>query len=121
MRMKKLSCLLVMAALASPAWADCTYPKKPGRIPDGNTATRDEMLAAQRVVKQYQADITAYLECLKAEHQAALDKDPSLSQKQKDQMTARYTQKNDAAVDEAQEVANRFNEQLRVYRAKNDK
>jgi hypothetical protein len=116
--MKKLSCLLLLAVMSSPAWADCTYPKKPGKMPDGKTATRDEMVATQKVVKQYQADMTSYLECLKAEHQAALAKDESLSDKQKKTMTDRYTQKNDAAVDEAHDVANRFNEQLRVFREK---
>jgi hypothetical protein len=111
-----------VALLSSPAWADCTYPKKPGRIPDGNSATRDEMVAAQKVVKQYQTDMTSYLDCIKAEHQAALDKDAAtLTDKQKETMTARYTQKNDAAVDEAHEVAGRFNEQLRVFRAKGEK
>ncbi len=88
MRMKKFACLLVMAALSSPAWADCNYPKKPGRMPDGNTATRDEMVAAQRVVKQYQADITAYLECIKAEHQAALDASPDLTAQQRKTLRA---------------------------------
>ena len=87
-------------------------------MPDGKTATRDEMVATQKVVKQYQADMTSYLECLKAEHQAALAKDESLSDKQKKTMTDRYTQKNDAAVDEAHDIANRFNEQLRVFREK---
>ena len=70
--MKKLSCLLLLAVMSSPAWADCTYPKKPGKMPDGKTATRDEMVATQKVVKQYQADMTSYLECLKAEHRPRL-------------------------------------------------
>jgi len=121
--MKKLSCLVLLAALvSSPAWADCTYPKKPGKMPDGKSATRDEMVATQKVVKQYQSDMTTYLECLKAEHQASLAKDAdTLSDKQKKTMTDRYTQKNDAAVDEAHDVANRFNEQLRVFREKSEK
>ena len=119
--MKKLSCMLIVALMASPAWADCSYPKKPGRMPDGKSATRDEMVATNKVVKEYQADMTTYLECIKAEHQDALSKDDKLTDRQKETMTARYTQKNDAAVDEAHEVANRFNEQLRVFREKSDK
>ncbi len=120
--MKKIACLVLLATLASPAWADCTYPKKPGKMPDGKSATRDEMVATQKVVKGYQGDMTAYLECIKAEHQAALAKDAdTLSDRQKKTMTDRYTQKNDAAVDEAHEVANRFNEQLRVFREKSEK
>lgn len=119
--MKKLSCLLVLAAMTSPAWADCSYPKAPARMPDGNSATRDEMVATQKLVKQYQTDMTTYLDCIKAEHQTALGKDASMSDDQKQSLTARYTQKNDAAVDEAHDVANRFNEQLRVFKAKSSK
>jgi hypothetical protein len=79
------------------------------------------MIAAQKVVKQYQADITAYLECIKAEHDAALAKDAAtLTDDQKQSISTRFTQKNDAAVDEAHEVANRFNEQLRVFKAKSN-
>ena len=120
--MRKLSCLLVLVAMTSPAWADCDYPKKPGKIPNGNTATRADMVAAQREVKDYQAKITTYLECIKAEHDAALAKDAAtLSDKQKETMTQRYIQKNDSAVDEAKEVADRWNEQRTVFLAKENK
>ena len=119
--MKKLCCVLMLAALTSTAWADCNYPKAPNKFPNGKTATRDDMLAAQKVNKQYQAEVTTYLECIKSEHEAALQKDPSLTEKQKEQMTARYTQKNDAAVDKAHEVAEGFNEQLRAFNAKKEK
>src|SRR5262245_41586054 len=97
-KMKKLSCLLVLAAMTSPAWADCSYPKAPGRLPDGKSSTKEEMLAAQKVVKQYQTDVTTYLDCLKAENDAALAKDAStLTDDQRKALIARYTQKNDAA------------------------
>jgi wobble nucleotide-excising tRNase len=120
--MKKLSCLLVLAMMTSPAWADCTYPKAPSKFPNGKTATRDEMVAAQKVNKAYQAEVTSYLECIKAEHEASLAKEgANLTDKQKEQMTARYIKKNDDAVDRAQEVANRYNEQLAAFNAKNKK
>jgi hypothetical protein len=45
----------------------------------------------------------------------------TLTEEQKQQMAARYTAKNDAAVDELQGVAARFNEQLRVFKAKSTK
>ena len=121
--MKKLSCLVILAAsMSSVAWADCTYPRAPGKMPDGSSATRDEMVAAKKLVDQYNADMTTYLACIKTEHDDALAKQGStLSEEQKQQMSARYTQKNDAAVDELQEVAGRFNEQLRAFRAKSAK
>ena len=120
--MKKISCLVVLAALSSTAWADCTYPRAPGKIPDGNTATREEMVAAKKVVDKYNADMTAYLTCLQAEHDATIAKpEASLTEEQKQQLSARMVQKNDAAMDELQDVAGRFNEQLRAFKAKTAK
>ena len=123
--MKKVSFLVVLAAvLPVAAWADCTYPKKPAKAPDGNRATRDEMVAGKKVFDQYQGDVTAYLKCLKDEHEAALAKlDPAGKnvEDEKKKLTQRWEKKNDAAVDEAQDVADRFNEQLRAFKAKTAK
>jgi hypothetical protein len=119
--MKKLSCLLVLAMMTSPAWADCTYPKAPTKFPNGKSASKDEMLAAMQVNKTYQSDVSAYQDCLKAEHDAALAKDAAMTDDQKQALTKRYIQKNDAAVDEAKEVAARFNSQVQAFNAKNKK
>ena len=116
--MKKISCLILLAAsLSSTAWAACTYPAAPGKLPDGGTASRDDMLAGKKLVEKYNADMNTYLGCIKAEYDEST-KAASLTEEQKQQLAARYTQKNDAAVDELQGVAARFNEQLRVYKAK---
>jgi len=117
--MKKFSCLLLLAALlSSTAWAACTYPTAPGKLPDGSTASRDEMLAGKKLVEQYNADMNTYLGCIKTEYDDSVAKGATLTEEQKQQMAARYTAKNDAAVDELQGVASRFNEQLRVFKAK---
>lgn len=119
--MKKLCCVLVLAAMSSTAWAECTYPKAPSKFPSGRSATKDEMVAAMKINKAYQADVNAYQQCLKSEHDAALAKDPAMSEDQKQKVTKRYIEKNDAAVDEAAKVAERFNEQVRVFNAKEKK
>ncbi len=80
--------------------------------------TRDEMVAARKVQNQYQSDVTGYLKCLKDEHEATLAKvDPAAknAEDEKKKLTSRWEKKNDAAVDEAQDVADRFNEQLSAY------
>jgi hypothetical protein len=119
--MKRLACLAILVAtVPAAAWADCTYPQKPGQAPDGSRATRAEMIAAVKVNQKYQADITAYLGCLKSEHDAAMAKNASASDDEKKKMTAVWEKKNDAAVDEAQEVADRINEQIRVCKARPD-
>jgi hypothetical protein len=121
--MKKFSCLLVLAAaLSTSAWAaDCNYPRAPGKLPDGKTAKREEMVAGKKVVDKYNDDMNVYLACIKTEHEAALAKDPSASEDAKKTLVARYTKKNDAAVDEVQDVAGRFNEQLRAFKAQSTK
>jgi hypothetical protein len=119
--MKRLSCLLLAASLTTTAWADCTYPKAPGKMPNGNSATRDEMLAAKKLITQYNTDMNGYLECIKTEYDGTMAKNASAPEEQKQQMAARYTKQNDAAVDELQEVASQFNEQLRAFKAKSAK
>ena len=59
------------------AQADCTYPRAPSSIPDGNTASKDEMIAAKNDVARYNNEMNAYLDCIKLEIQAATPKDPS--------------------------------------------
>ena len=119
--MKKVTCLVVLAATLLPAaaWADCTYPKKPAKAPDGSHATRDEMLSAKKINDQYQTDVSAYLKCLGEEKEGAMGKAANDDEKKK--ITARWEKKNDAAVDEAQDVADRFNEQLHAFKAKSAK
>lgn len=119
--------LSILATLAGGrAYADCVYPQAPTNIPEGSTSTLQQMLAGESAVKAYNADIKAYTDCLKLEHDEALSKaDPSkMTPAQKKAYTTRKAeldniliQKNDAAVDEATAVTNRFNEQVRIFKA----
>jgi len=121
--MKKSSYLIVLlASLTSTSWAACLYPAKPTKLPDGNTATRDEMVAGRKRVEQYNADMTEYLNCIKAEYDDSVAKQAaSMTEEQKQQAAKVYTGKNDAAMDELQGLAGQFNEQLRVFKAKSAK
>ena len=122
--MKALSPVLILAALAAGhAYANCTYPKAPDKIPDGATATLAEMVDAQKAVKVYNDQIKAYTDCLKTEHdqdmaKAAADK---LPKDQVDELEKVAVQKNNAAVDEAQAITDRFNEQVRIFKSRNQK
>jgi hypothetical protein len=116
---KVLFTVLLAACVSTAAYADCAYPRAPTKLPDGNTASRDEMLAGKKTVEAYNADMTTYLNCIKTEHDTAVAKLPTTAtEDQKKQMAAMYTQKNDAAVDELSGVAARFNEQIRAFKAK---
>jgi hypothetical protein len=107
---------------AAHAQATCTYPRAPDAIPDGNTASKEEMIAAKNEVSRYNTEMNAYLDCLKLEITAATPKDPSkLSKDEKakaEEQEKILTQKNNAAVDELQAIVGRFNEQLKAYKAK---
>jgi hypothetical protein len=118
--MKRLIGLTLLAATFSlPVMADCTYPKAPAKIPDGNAAALEEMVAAKKSVEAYNKEMDAYLACIKLEQDDTVAKGgTSLTEDQKKQVAAMYAQKNDAAVDELQGIAARLNEQIRVYKAK---
>lgn len=117
MKKTTLAFLTLLAALgAAGAQAACIYPRAPENIPDGSTATVEQMIAAQQAVKQFDADITAYNACLDMELQSLLA-DPNLDEARRNELRAMQVKKNNAAVDEAQAVADRFNEQLRAFKA----
>jgi hypothetical protein len=110
-----LAFLTLLAALLATgaAQAACIYPRAPDNIPDGRTATMDQMVAAQKAVKQFDACLTMELEALMA--------DPGLDEARKAELAEMQVKKNNAAVDEAQAVADRFNEQVRAFKEANPK
>lgn len=119
--MKALLALSALATLAGPVYADCLYPPPPSKIPDGNTATMQEMVEAKNAVTQYNKDINAYVACIKLEHETAVTTaGDKLTPQQKADMEKIEVQKNNAAVDQLQSVADRFNEQIRIYKAKSN-
>ncbi len=118
--MKTVAAILLLTLPACGlAYADCSYPVAPSKIPDGNTATMQEMVAAMNQLKSYNEEVKAYTDCLKLEHDTALAKaDPKMSKAEKDKLEQVYVQKNDAAVDAATAVTSRFNEQVKIFKAK---
>jgi hypothetical protein len=115
--------------IALQASAACDYPKPPGadKVPDGSKASKEEMLAGMKLMRDYNAQITAYTDCLKTEHAAAvakIDAAPAADKAAQDKAAAqkadlekRLQQQNDAAVDEASTVTGRFNDQVKAYNA----
>lgn len=120
--MKALYSIALIGALAAgQAYGACTYPAAPDSLPDGATATRDEMLAGKKKVTEFDSAINAYTTCLKLETEAALVKSAELTDEQKKQnadIQKMHDQKHNAAVEADEALAARFNEQLRAYNAK---
>jgi len=93
--MKKcVSFAVLWAAVAVPAFADCSRPSAPTEIPDGKTAAMEQMMAAKKTVDAYKTAMEEYLSCEKS------------------------TAKQDAAQAELVKVADRFNAQVRAFKAK---
>jgi hypothetical protein len=118
MKHQFLAALVLACGFALQANAACEYPVAPGKFPDGNQATLDEMKAAKASVVKYNADMETYLMCIRDEYDAKVAAQTDATPEQKAEMEKVQNQKHNAAVDEVTDVTNRFNEQLRAYKAK---
>jgi hypothetical protein len=81
-------------------------------IPDGKTATMDQLLAAQAQVKSYMAAMQTYLACIDMEADA---KGADAPAEYKSMMIDRHN----TAVSEMEQIAAAFNEQVKAYKAAN--
>jgi hypothetical protein len=79
------------------------------------------MMTVKKAIADYDAAIGVYLDCIKQEHDDALAKGEKLSDKQKAELDHMETTRHNAAVAQLQSVADHFNEQVRIYKAKNAK
>ena len=115
--MTRLTLALLALAASGAAQATCIYPRAPDRLPDGSTATYEEMAAAQKAVQQFNDDINAYNACLDLE-MVTLEKSGAYDPNRMTELRQMQAKKNNAAVDEVQALADRFNEQLRIFKAR---
>jgi len=99
---------LLAAALlcALPAGAECLLPAAPSRIPDGSSATEQEMVAAMRTLKQYNDDVDEYTKCLDFEQR-----------RNRISFSEQETHR-DVALNKLASVAGLFNEQVRRFKAR---
>jgi hypothetical protein len=118
--MKVLLALAATAALsAGAAYADCPYPAPPDKLPDGATAALPDMLAGQKAVGEYNKAVNEYVVCIDKEVAEAIAQGgDKIKPEQKADMQRVETQKHNAAIDQLQSVADRFNEQVKVFKAK---
>ena len=116
--------LVFAVGFAANPHATCSYPQSPAAPPNGNTASRDEMVAAKHDFDRYNGEMNVYLDCLNLEMDAAPKDTSKMSadeKKKADQDQKLRVQKHNAAVDELQAVVGKFNEQLKIFKAKQAK
>ena len=108
-----VGCLLLVVAPLSFA---CDYPERP-EIPDGSTASKEELLAAKDAVGAFLAGIDTYLTCIETAEKEAVealdDPNPDELKRRDDMLTSKF----DAANEEKALVGEQFNQQVRAYNA----
>lgn len=110
-RLALLLSTIVAATLATQASAECTKPQAVD-VPDGKTASLDQMLEAQSAVRGYLADMEEFLACVNDEIEAQPEETPQ-------EVTTALIDRHNAAVTEMESVAARFNEQRVAYQQAN--
>ena len=122
MKLLLTAAVIAAAALAPAAYADCSYPQAPSPIPDGSTATLAQMLSMQNSVKAYNEQMNAYLSCIQLERDSRVAQaGDKLTKQQKQALQAIEVQKHNAAVDQLHAVADQFNAQVKIFKAKGKK
>ncbi len=101
----------VAIALSLPAQATCTKPSPAPTVPDGATATIDQMKAGNAGVKAYVSALAEFQSCLENEI-ANAPKDTKLDVKQG------WRDEANAAVDESQALAASFSAQIKIFKAR---
>ena len=91
----------------------CVFPAQGPTVPDGNTASQDEMVEASGAVKAFVAENEKGLACLD-QVKAGFTAEP-MTPEQDAQFTSTYN----AAVDAATKVGDDWNAAVRAFKAKN--
>ena len=107
-----------LAFSALPALA-CDYPQR-ADIPNGATASKEEMLAGQAAVKAYMSAMEEYLACIEKDEVDTLAAMQDITDEERTNREAALTKKYNAAVEEMELLAARFNEEVRAYKAKSE-
>jgi len=112
----KLICSVSVLFGAQSALA-CDYPDRV-MIPNGTTATKDDMLMGQRGVKKFVADMEVYLECIVKEERTTRATFEEIGSDDEQQREDLLNKKYNAAVDEMERLAAQFNVEVQAYKAK---
>lgn len=119
--MKRLSlsaCCLSTLLFAGTGLA-CEYPDKP-TLPNGSSATKEEMIAGQEEINVYIKELESYQECIVEEEEAARAEMGELEPEALQQREALLTKKYNAAHDEMLTAAAEFNSELKEYQSRDE-
>jgi len=113
----KLGILGLALGCSVNAAAECVAPEKPS-LPDGGSATMEQMLGGQKAVKEFQSANLEYMACLEPQIAAARTELEAGAKDAADTIKQLEASYNDA-VSVEEEVAGQFNTEIREYKAAN--
>ncbi len=118
--MRALLTLSIVASLAAaPAFADCVAPLNDVRIPNGNKATKDEILAANHALQEHTTEVDAYGQCLKAEQEARIaDIGPDITDEQRAKIASEFVNRQNEEVEKLQSMTDHYSIAVRDFRAR---
>jgi len=104
----------------------CDYPDRP-TLPDGSTASKEDMIAAQSDVKAFLAAVDEYLDCIEQEEKDAIAALPEIDESDEEAVAGReaeikrrddlLSKRFDAANEEKFLFGEQWNQQVRAYNA----
>ncbi len=114
-----LSLSIVVSLAAAPSFAKCVAPLNDVRIPNGNKATIEEILAANYAIQENTTEVDAYTRCLKAEQGAKIAAiGPDITDEQKSRIAFEYVNRLKVEAEKLQNVADQYDLAVRSFRAK---
>lgn len=127
--MRKTLSILFALCLGMPAAAlaaDCQKPPQPPMgLPNGETASKSQMIKAQKEINEYMEKAQAYVDCMDDADAAALEKVKQLKARQETKRAEVEAEKlsqarkeRNAVVNKMQQTAKNFNQELDEYMAR---
>jgi len=108
---------LDLVEVASAALQACPRGTAPA-VPDGATASREEMAAATAAFKSFDTATNSYVHCVDVTIERIASQNPGASQDDLHSLKEFGTVAHNTAIDQETAVANQLNEQVRGYKAK---
>jgi hypothetical protein len=110
--------LALQLGVATSALADCAVAKAPGKVPDGSSASIDEMNAAKSALDKYQNAVKEQLACLETETKAKIAELGSSVDSIR-QVKLMAEKRSTVVQEELQARADEFTEQMRAWKLTN--
>lgn len=108
-----ITSVLAALSLGAAAEAACTRPEAKFTVPDGASATEEEMKVSAQALLEFDRDVGEYLRCIKGEtSQETVGKDAQT----REQLLKEYVASHNAAADQLTGLADCYNAQLETFR-----